>query len=47
MREEDAQVRPALVPKQLRADLRPVRHRAAFAAAVTFAAAAVTAAVTP
>ena len=29
VREEDAEVRPALVPKQLRADLRPVCRRAA------------------
>ena len=29
VRKENAQVRPALVPKQLRADLRPVCRRAA------------------
>jgi hypothetical protein len=45
VREEDAQVRPAVVPKQLRADLRPVRRRAvtiALAAAAFAVAAAAT-----
>ena len=46
VQEEDAQVRPALVPEQLRADLRPVRRRAAVTRRAGVAAAAAAAAAT-